>query len=86
MKIGYAWVSAQEQDLDLQLDALTKEGCENIFQKKASGAQRDRPELKAALGYMRKATRWWSRKLTGLPAQRNSYRDDRIVSGPRDRA
>lgn len=53
MKIGYARVSKQEQDLGLQLDALTKEGCEKIFQEKASGAQRDRPELKAALDYMR---------------------------------
>ena len=33
---------------------MKKEGCEKIFQEKASGAQRDRPELKAALGYMRK--------------------------------
>ncbi|MBA4142469.1 MAG: recombinase family protein [Nitrosospira sp.] len=54
MKIGYARVNTQEQDLALQLDALTKEGCEKVFQEKASGAQRDRPELKAALGYMRK--------------------------------
>lgn len=54
MKIGYARVSTHEQDLALQLDALTKEGCEKIFQEKASGAHRDRPELKAALSYMRK--------------------------------
>jgi DNA invertase Pin-like site-specific DNA recombinase len=54
MKIGYARVSTQDQDLALQLDALTKEGCEKVFQEKASGAQRDRPELKAALSYMRK--------------------------------
>jgi DNA invertase Pin-like site-specific DNA recombinase len=54
MKIGYARVSTQAQDLALQLDALKNEGCEKIFQEKASGAQRDRPELKAALGYMRK--------------------------------
>lgn len=54
MKIGYARVSTQEQDLVLQLDALVKEGCEKIFQEKASGAQRDRPKLKAALAYMRK--------------------------------
>jgi DNA invertase Pin-like site-specific DNA recombinase len=53
MKIGYARVSTQDQDLALQLDSLTKEGCEKIFQEKASGAQRDRPELKAALSYMR---------------------------------
>jgi DNA invertase Pin-like site-specific DNA recombinase len=54
MKIGYARVSTHEQDLALQLDALAKEGCEKVFQEKASGAQRDRPELKAALAYMRK--------------------------------
>lgn len=54
MKIGYARVSKQEQDLALQLDALNKEGCEKIFQEKASGAQRDRPELKSALAFMRK--------------------------------
>ena len=53
MKIGYARVSTQDRDLALQIDALTKEGCEKIFQEKASGAQRDRPELKAALSYMR---------------------------------
>jgi DNA invertase Pin-like site-specific DNA recombinase len=53
MKIGYARVSTQDQDLTLQLDALTKEGCEKIFQEKASGAQRDRLELKATLSYMR---------------------------------
>lgn len=54
MKIGYARVSIQEQDLALQIDALTKEGCEKIFQEKASLVQRDRPELKTALSYMRK--------------------------------
>jgi DNA invertase Pin-like site-specific DNA recombinase len=54
MKIGYARVSTQEQDLALQLDALVREGCETVFQEKASGAQRERPELKAAVAYMRK--------------------------------
>jgi DNA invertase Pin-like site-specific DNA recombinase len=43
----------QERDLALQLDALTKDGRKKIFPGKASGAQRDRPELKAALDYMR---------------------------------
>ena len=28
-------------------------GCTRVFEEKASGAQRERPELKAALGYMR---------------------------------
>ena len=53
MKIGYARVSTAEQNNDLQIDALQKEGCDKIFEEKASGAQRDRPELKSALEYAR---------------------------------
>jgi DNA invertase Pin-like site-specific DNA recombinase len=53
MQIGYARVSTQDQDVSLQLDALQQIGCEKIFTEKASGAQRDRPELKAALDYLR---------------------------------
>ena len=53
MLVGYARVSTQEQNLALQLDALKNNGCEKIFVEKASGAQRDRPELKAALDYVR---------------------------------
>ena len=54
MLVGYARVSTQDQDPALQLDALGKAGCEKVFTEKASGAQRERPELQAALGYMRK--------------------------------
>ena len=53
MRIGYARVSGQDQCTDLQLDALKAASCEKIFTEKASGAQRDRPELKAVLEYMR---------------------------------
>lgn len=53
MLIGYARVSTQDQNPQLQLDALAQAGCEKIFVEKASGAQRDRPQLKAALDYMR---------------------------------
>jgi len=49
MKIGYARVSLKSQSLDLQIDALKKYGCEKILLEKASGAQRDRPQLKEAL-------------------------------------
>jgi DNA invertase Pin-like site-specific DNA recombinase len=38
MKIGYARVSTKEQNLNLQLDALRKEGGEQIFQEEISGA------------------------------------------------
>ena len=53
MLIGYARVSTQDQNPDLQIDALTKAGCERIFEEKASGAKRNRPELKAAIKYAR---------------------------------
>lgn len=51
--VGYARVSTQEQNLALQRDALKSAGCGRVFVEKASGAQRDRPELKAAIDYMR---------------------------------
>ncbi len=53
MLVGYARVSTQDQNPALQLDALKAAGCERIYTEKASGAQRDRPELKAALDYAR---------------------------------
>lgn len=53
MLVGYARVSTRDQSPALQLDALREAGCERTFQEKASGAQRDRPELAAALDYIR---------------------------------
>lgn len=53
MLVGYARVSSQDQDATLQRVALQGAGCEQVFEETASGAQRDRPELAAALGYMR---------------------------------
>lgn len=53
MKIGYARVSTQEQNLDLQLDALTAHGCEKIYQEHASGKNTERPELESCLKALR---------------------------------
>ena len=53
MLIGYARVSMQDQNLDLQQDALARAGCERVFEDKASGARDDRPGLAAALSHCR---------------------------------
>ena len=50
MKVGYARVSTQEQNLDLQLKALKDADCGKVFRDKGiSGTQNNRPQLKRAL-------------------------------------
>ena len=51
--IGYARVSTQDQNLDLQTEALTKAGCEKIFNDKISGSRAERPGLTKALEMLR---------------------------------
>lgn len=43
--LGYARVSTEQQNLDRQLDALKKHGCDVIYNEKMTGTKRDRPEL-----------------------------------------
>ena len=54
MLIGYARVSTDEQNLSLQRDALSKDGCKRIFTDTASGAPTKRPGLADALSHLRK--------------------------------
>ena len=54
MHIGYARVSTQDQNPQLQIDALKKAGCEQIFDEKISGKLRNRPELDLCLRMLRK--------------------------------
>jgi DNA invertase Pin-like site-specific DNA recombinase len=51
--IGYARVSAKDQNPDLQVRALEEAGCDKVFVEKASGVLRERPQLTAALEYAR---------------------------------
>ena len=49
MLIGYARVSTDDQNLDLQRDALRLIGCEKIYEDRISGAKAARPGLTMAL-------------------------------------
>jgi DNA invertase Pin-like site-specific DNA recombinase len=53
MLIGYARVSTDEQNLDLQRDALQKAGCEQIYTDRVSGTKAERPGLTEALSHLR---------------------------------
>lgn len=53
MLLGYARVSTEEQNLELQVDALERAGCERMFSDKLSGSRLDRPGLAAALSHLR---------------------------------
>lgn len=54
MNIGYARISTNDQNLQLQFDELKKAGCERIFQDVASGSKAERAGLKEALEFCRK--------------------------------
>src|SRR6266849_8701928 len=55
MLIGYARVSTNEQNLDLQRDALKKAGVrsKNVFTDKITGTKEERPGLAEALSHLR---------------------------------
>lgn len=53
MKFGYARVSTQDQNLDMQLDALKDFGCDQIFQEKITTRKTDRPQLEEMIKVLR---------------------------------
>lgn len=53
MKIGYARVSSNNQDLELQKQELLNAGCKKIFSESVSGKDNTRPELIAMIESLR---------------------------------
>jgi DNA invertase Pin-like site-specific DNA recombinase len=53
MNVGYARVSRQHQNLDLQRGELRAAGCERIFEERISSRKESRPQLQRALEYCR---------------------------------
>jgi DNA invertase Pin-like site-specific DNA recombinase len=53
MKIGYARVSSNNQDLELQKQELTKAGCQKIFAESISGKDNNRSQLSAMIDSLR---------------------------------
>ena len=54
MKYGYARVSTTDQDITIQIEALTNAGCETIRQEKVSGTSvQGRDELNTLLEFLR---------------------------------
>lgn len=52
-KIGYIRVSTEHQETARQQEIMSNYGVERIFSEKISGANTDRPQLKAMLDYVR---------------------------------
>lgn len=53
MLIGYAWVSADDQHLDLLRDTLMQVGCERIYEDTVSGGQTEREGLTSLINALR---------------------------------
>ena len=53
MKLGSARVSTTDQDLAIQRRRLHEVGCEKLFEEKASGARKKRPEIERLLSELR---------------------------------
>lgn len=66
MLLEYARVSTDDQNLNLQLDALTKADCDRIYQEKRSGGTIQREELNRLLDNIREGDTlvvWWLDRL-----------------------
>jgi DNA invertase Pin-like site-specific DNA recombinase len=53
MIIGYARVSTSDQNLNIQIDALKKYGCNRIYEEKMTGTKKERPKLAELMTILR---------------------------------
>jgi DNA invertase Pin-like site-specific DNA recombinase len=53
MLIGYARVSTEDQDLNLQRAALKDVGCKRVYEEKVTATKRSRPQLDRMLDQLR---------------------------------
>ena len=64
-RIGYAWVSTSDLNLDAQIVALESAGCTLIRAETGSGTSlENRPELASSSTLAIRARHWWSRAST----------------------
>ena len=54
MRYGYAWSSIEDQNLNMQIDALKKAGCEIIYKEKVTAEIKERPELNKLMKKLKK--------------------------------
>src|SRR5271165_2036711 len=83
--IGYARASTEDQNLEPQLDALRTAGCGEVFEEFASGANRSRPQLVAALARVQRGDTLMVVRLDRLDRSLSSGRSQRNRP-PRDAA
>jgi DNA invertase Pin-like site-specific DNA recombinase len=79
MKYGYARVSTQQQELEVQTEVLRKEGCEVIYEEKFTGTSTDRPKFTQLLEELQEGDTLVVTKLDRLA--RNTKEGIEVIEG-----
>ncbi|WMT28763.1 recombinase family protein [Bacillus aerius] len=79
MKYGYARVSTLSHELEVQIIALEKEGCDNIYSERITGTKSERLQLQKVLSIIKEGDTLVVTKLDRLA--RNTVEGIQIVKG-----